>query len=107
MELTIPAAYASGALLLTLTYVKVKRRLELSSAKHRSLTGHARLAHHFSGEQRPPVAAADDAAQLGLFKSEALELPSGTIASRISRCLARLRELLEGRNQPDSPSSPR
>jgi RNA polymerase sigma factor (sigma-70 family) len=29
--------------------------------------------------------------------SEALELPSGTIASRISRCLARLRESLEGR----------
>jgi RNA polymerase sigma-70 factor (ECF subfamily) len=28
---------------------------------------------------------------------EALELPSGTIASRISRCLAKLRELLEGR----------
>jgi RNA polymerase sigma factor (sigma-70 family) len=38
---------------------------------------------------------------------EALELPAGTIASRISRCLARLRELLEGRNQPDNPSSPR
>jgi RNA polymerase sigma-70 factor (ECF subfamily) len=38
---------------------------------------------------------------------EALELPAGTIASRISRCLARLRELLEGRNLPDSPSSPR
>jgi len=38
---------------------------------------------------------------------DALELPAGTIASRISRCLARMRELLEGRNQPDSPSSPR
>ena len=38
---------------------------------------------------------------------DALELPAGTIASRISRCLARLRDFLEGRNQPDSPSSPR
>jgi RNA polymerase sigma-70 factor (ECF subfamily) len=28
---------------------------------------------------------------------DALDLPSGTIASRISRCLAKLRELLEGR----------
>ena len=38
---------------------------------------------------------------------EALELPSGTIASRISRCLGRLRELLEGRSNPPSPSSSR
>jgi RNA polymerase sigma-70 factor (ECF subfamily) len=30
-----------------------------------------------------------------------LGLPPGTIASRISRCLRRLRELLEGRNVPD------
>jgi RNA polymerase sigma factor (sigma-70 family) len=29
---------------------------------------------------------------------EALELPGGTIASRISRCLAKLRQQLEGRN---------
>src|ERR671938_157958 len=29
---------------------------------------------------------------------EALELPSGTIASRISRCLGKLRSALEGRN---------
>jgi RNA polymerase sigma factor (sigma-70 family) len=35
---------------------------------------------------------------------EALDLPSGTIASRISRCLVRLRELLEGRNE-DPPAS--
>ena len=34
-----------------------------------------------------------------------LELPSGTVASRIARCLARLRDLLEpGRNQPPAPS---
>ena len=31
---------------------------------------------------------------------EALDLPAGTIASRISRCLAKLRERLEGRNDP-------
>jgi RNA polymerase sigma factor (sigma-70 family) len=30
---------------------------------------------------------------------EALELPPGTIASRISRCLSRLRDELQGRNQ--------
>jgi RNA polymerase sigma-70 factor (ECF subfamily) len=30
---------------------------------------------------------------------ELLDLPSGTIASRISRCLAKLREMLEGRSE--------
>ena len=35
---------------------------------------------------------------------EALEIPSGTIASRISRCLAKLREVLEGRNSAPEPS---
>jgi RNA polymerase sigma-70 factor (ECF subfamily) len=35
---------------------------------------------------------------------EALDLPPGTIASRISRCLGRLRELLEGRSSPDGAS---
>ena len=34
---------------------------------------------------------------------EALDLPSGTIASRISRCLSKLRELLEGKNPGDRP----
>jgi RNA polymerase sigma factor (sigma-70 family) len=34
---------------------------------------------------------------------EALDLPGGTIASRISRCLVKLRERLEGRNEaPDA-----
>jgi RNA polymerase sigma factor (sigma-70 family) len=36
-----------------------------------------------------------------------LGLPSGTIASRISRCLARLRERLEGRNPVATASSER
>jgi RNA polymerase sigma-70 factor (ECF subfamily) len=36
---------------------------------------------------------------------EALDLPPGTIASRISRCLARLHELLEGRTEGGSASS--
>jgi RNA polymerase sigma-70 factor (ECF subfamily) len=36
---------------------------------------------------------------------DALELPAGTIASRISRCLVRLRDAFEGRNGPDSASS--
>jgi len=35
---------------------------------------------------------------------EALELPPGTIASRISRCLAKLREELEGRSDVGQPS---
>src|SRR3954452_7649209 len=35
---------------------------------------------------------------------EALDLPSGTIASRISRCLARLREHFEGRSSGPGPS---
>jgi RNA polymerase sigma factor (sigma-70 family) len=33
----------------------------------------------------------------------ALELPPGTIASRISRCLVRMRELLEGKKKTVSP----
>lgn len=35
---------------------------------------------------------------------DALSLPPGTIASRISRCLAKLRDVLEGRNPPGRPS---
>jgi RNA polymerase sigma factor (sigma-70 family) len=35
---------------------------------------------------------------------DALQLPAGTIASRISRCLRKLREQLEGRNDPAEPS---
>jgi RNA polymerase sigma factor (sigma-70 family) len=38
---------------------------------------------------------------------DALDLPPGTIASRISRCLGRLRELLEGRTEPGQPSGSR
>lgn len=35
---------------------------------------------------------------------EALDLPAGTIASRISRCLGKLREKLEGRRAAPDPS---
>ena len=38
---------------------------------------------------------------------EALDLPSGTIASRISRCRARLRAHLEGRSDGSGPSGDR
>jgi len=38
---------------------------------------------------------------------EALGLPAGTIASRISRCLAKLREHFEGRNEAPSSSGDR
>jgi RNA polymerase sigma factor (sigma-70 family) len=34
----------------------------------------------------------------------ALDIPSGTIASRISRCLAKLREMFEGRKPTPEPS---
>jgi RNA polymerase sigma factor (sigma-70 family) len=34
----------------------------------------------------------------------ALDIPAGTIASRISRCLAKLRELFEGRKPTSDPS---
>jgi RNA polymerase sigma factor (sigma-70 family) len=37
--------------------------------------------------------------------SAELDLPAGTIASRISRCLRQLRGTLEGRNEPSTPSS--
>ena len=36
--------------------------------------------------------------------AERLELPAGTIASRISRCLAKLREVFEGRHEPAAAS---
>jgi RNA polymerase sigma-70 factor (ECF subfamily) len=36
--------------------------------------------------------------------SSELELPSGTIASRIARCLGKLREELEGRSEPSAGS---
>src|SRR3954452_2370563 len=48
MELTILATCAAGAAVLTVAFMKAKRRLELSKAKHRSLTGHARLARRIA-----------------------------------------------------------
>ena len=39
--------------------------------------------------------------------AEKLDLPAGTIASRISRCLGKLREQLEGRNSPAAASGSR
>jgi RNA polymerase sigma factor (sigma-70 family) len=36
--------------------------------------------------------------------SSELDLPAGTIASRIARCLGKLREQLEGRSEPSSES---
>ncbi len=44
MELTILAACVASTVLLTVSFLKAKRRLELSRAKHRSLTGHVRMA---------------------------------------------------------------
>ena len=48
MDLTIPATLVIGAAVLTVTLVKVKRRFDLSKAKHHSLAGHARLARRIA-----------------------------------------------------------
>ncbi len=48
MELTDLTAYGSGVGLLSAFLIKVKPRLALSRAKHRSLTGHARLARRIA-----------------------------------------------------------
>ena len=103
MELTILAAYASGALLLTLTFVKVKRRLELSSAKHRSLTGHARLArriaslipfydydeHRFFRSDDPPE-------RIAINRRDALQRLSTVYRERFTQSNALTAELQRG-----------
>ena len=48
MEMTILAATAAGAAVLSVPLAKAKRRIELSRAKHRSLAGHARLARRIA-----------------------------------------------------------
>ena len=48
MEMTILAAYAAGAAALSIPLLRLKQRLELSRAKHRSLAGHARLARRIA-----------------------------------------------------------
>jgi glutamate-1-semialdehyde 2,1-aminomutase len=48
MEPTILAAYGAGVGLLSAFLIKAKPRLALSQAKHRSLTGHARLARRIA-----------------------------------------------------------
>ncbi len=45
---TTLALYALGATALTTSLVKLKTRLELSKAKHRSLSGHSRMARRFA-----------------------------------------------------------
>jgi glutamate-1-semialdehyde 2,1-aminomutase len=48
MEPTILAAYGAGVGLVSAFLIKAKPRLALSQAKHRSLTGHARLARRIA-----------------------------------------------------------
>jgi glutamate-1-semialdehyde 2,1-aminomutase len=48
MEMTILAATAAGAAVLSVPLAKAKHRIELSRAKHRSLAGHARLARRIA-----------------------------------------------------------
>ena len=48
MEMTILAAAAAGAAVLSVPLAKAKQRIDLSRAKHRSLAGHARLARRIA-----------------------------------------------------------
>ena len=48
MEMTILAAAAAGAAVLSVPLAKAKQRIDLSRAKHRSLVGHARLARRIA-----------------------------------------------------------
>ncbi len=48
MEMTILAATAAGAAVLSVPLAKAKQRIELSRAKHRSLAGHARMARRIA-----------------------------------------------------------
>jgi glutamate-1-semialdehyde 2,1-aminomutase len=48
MEMTMLAAYAAGAAVLSVPLAKAKHRLELSLAKHPSLAGHARMARRIA-----------------------------------------------------------
>ena len=75
-------------------------RLDESIAVHEAL---AELPEH-CGEILDRFFARDESY---LTIGEALGLPAGTIASRISRCLAKLREHFEGRNPPSRPSGGR
>src|SRR5262249_9516642 len=63
---TTLALYALGAGALTTSLVKLKGRLALSKSKHRSLTGHARIARPLAGpvpsseSDEPPFSRAAD-----------------------------------------------
>ena len=48
IEMTILAATAAAAVVLSVPLAKAKRRIELSRAKHRSLAGHARMARRIA-----------------------------------------------------------
>src|SRR5579859_6315861 len=48
MEMTMLAAYAAGAAVLSVPLAKAKHRLELSLAKHPSLAGHAKMARRIA-----------------------------------------------------------
>src|SRR5215468_6137459 len=46
---TTLALYGAGGAVLATSLFKLRRRLELSQAKHRSLAGHARMARRLAG----------------------------------------------------------
>jgi glutamate-1-semialdehyde 2,1-aminomutase len=86
---TLIALYAVGGVALIALLAKAKARLELSRAKHRSLTGHARMAQRVAS--LIPFYEYDD---LQFFRSD---MPPEEIASRRRAGFARLTNLYHAR----------
>jgi glutamate-1-semialdehyde 2,1-aminomutase len=86
---TLIALYAVGGVALIALLAKVKARLELSKAKHRSLTGHARMARRVAS--LIPFYEYDES---GFFRSDA---PPEEIAARRRAGFTRLSNLYRAR----------
>jgi glutamate-1-semialdehyde 2,1-aminomutase len=86
---TLIAFYAVGGVALIALLAKLKARLELSKAKHRSLTGHARMARRIAS--LIPFYEYDDSQ---FFRSD---MPPEEIASRRRAGFARLTNLYRAR----------
>ena len=85
---TTLALYALGAGALTTSLVKLKGRLALSKGKHRSLTGHARMARRLAA-----LVPFYEYAEHGFFRAD--DAPED-VAERRSRVLSRGRQSREG-----------
>ena len=97
------ALYALGAGALAATLPKLRRRLELSRAKHPSLAGHARMSRRVAALL--PGVDYDDArffdcdgapADVAALRRAAFERMSGTCASRFAKTVALTREARAG-----------